>query len=217
MLDDVAVVAPPVSTNEVGWCLSLLLLLESGKSRPTGPCLFLRKCCARSALDGLMLASPMATEVQSHSFLKGLSAQQLETLSKIATRAQFKAGKPIFHQRETADRFYLIEQGHVSLDYGLPRKRHVQIQTIGPGEALGWSWLAEPYQWQFSATAIDDVTVSAFRVPDLREQCARDPKLGYAIMERIAQVLVGRLQATRHKLLVYVQRAGGDEDTQQVC
>jgi CRP/FNR family cyclic AMP-dependent transcriptional regulator len=164
-----------------------------------------------------MILSDMVSELASHSFLKGLSPEQLEALSKIATRAQFKAGKAIFHQRETADRFYLIEQGRVSLDYGLPRKGHVQIQTIGPGEALGWSWLAEPYQWQFSATAIDDVTVSSFRVSDLREQCARDPILGYAIMERIAQVLRERLQATRHKLLVYVERASGDEETQQVC
>jgi CRP/FNR family transcriptional regulator, cyclic AMP receptor protein len=164
-----------------------------------------------------MVVSDMAGELASHSFLKGLSPQQLEALSKIATRAQFEAGKAIFHQRETANRFYLVEQGRVSLDYGLPRKRHVQIQTIGPGEALGWSWLAEPYQWQFSATAIDDVTVSFFRVADLRQQCMRDPKLGYAIMERVAQVLMERLQATRHKLLVYAQRASGDEGTQQVC
>ncbi len=159
----------------------------------------------------------MASDVQSHSFLKGLSVQQLEALSKIATQAEFTAGKTIFRQRDAADRFYLIEKGRVGLDYGLPRKRHVQIQTIGPGEALGWSWLAKPYQWQFSATAIDDVTVSFFHVADLREQCARDPKLGYAIMERVAQVLMERLQATRHKLLVYVQRASGDEETQQVC
>jgi CRP-like cAMP-binding protein len=159
----------------------------------------------------------MAGELASHSFLKGLSSEQLGALSKIATRVQFKAGKPIFHQRETADRFYLIEEGRVSLDYALPRKRHVQIQTIGPGEPLGWSWLAAPYQWQFSATAIDDVTVRFFRVSDLRELCARDPKLGYAIMERIALVLRERLQATRHKLLVYVERASGDEETQQVC
>ena len=133
----------------------------------------------------------MASDVQSHSFLKGLSVQQLEALSKIATQAEFTAGKTIFRQRDAADRFYLIEKGRVGLDYGLPRKRHVQIQTIGPGEALGWSWLAKPYQWQFSATAIDDVTVSFFHVADLREQCARDPKLGYAIMERVAQSVNG--------------------------
>jgi CRP/FNR family cyclic AMP-dependent transcriptional regulator len=159
----------------------------------------------------------MASDLAGHSFLKGFSAKQIDALSKIATRLRFKAGKPIFRQRESANRFYLIERGRVSLDYELPRKRRVQIQAIGQGEALGWSWLAKPYQWQFSATAIDDVTLSYFRVLDLREQCLRDPALGYAIMERIANVLMGRLQATRHKLRVYVQRASGDEETQQVC
>ena len=84
----------------------------------------------------------MDMDVQLHSFLKDLSKPQLAALSKIAITAQFKAGKPIFLQGESADRFFLIEQGRVSLDYGLPRKRHVQIQTIGPGEALGQADMA---------------------------------------------------------------------------
>ena len=110
-----------------------------------------------------------------------------------------------------------MDAGRVTLAYELPRQRRVQIQEIGPGEALGWSWLAKPYKWQFSATAIDRVTVSVFRVADLRDLFARDPKLGYAMMERAAQALLGRLQATRHKLRLYVQRASGDENTQQIC
>lgn len=159
----------------------------------------------------------MARESGSHSFLSGLSPEQLDALAEIATQMQFKTGASILRQRETADRFYLIEHGRVSLDYELPRERQVQIQTLGPGDALGWSWLAEPYQWQFSATAKDDVTASVFRVADLHRLFTRDPALGYAIMERIARVLMERLQATRHKLLVYVQRASGDEGTQQIC
>jgi CRP/FNR family transcriptional regulator, cyclic AMP receptor protein len=159
----------------------------------------------------------MAIEPRSHSFLKGLSSEQLGALSRIAKRKQFKPGESTIRQRETADRYYLIEAGRVTLNYELPRQRHVQIQEIGPGEALGWSWLARPYKWQFSATAIDRVTVSVFRVADLRDLFARDPKLGYAMMERVAQALLERLQATRHKLRVYVQRASGDENTQQIC
>ena len=66
---------------------------------------------------------------------------------------------------------------------------------------------------EFSATALDRVTVRAFHVADLRELFARDPKMGYAMMERAAQALLERLQATRHKLRVYVKRASGDENT----
>ncbi len=104
----------------------------------------------------------------------------------------------------------------MSLDYDLPRQHLVKIQEIGPGEALGWSWLAPPNHWQFSATAIDSVTASVFPVEALRDLFARAPSLGYALMERTAQALLERLQATRHKLRVYVERASGDENTQQV-
>ncbi len=164
-----------------------------------------------------MVESAVASKANSHSFLKGLSAEQLGSLRRIASRQQHRPGEAILRQRETADRFYLIEGGFVSLDYELPRQQRVKIQEIGPGEALGWSWLAPPHKWQFSATAIDRVTVSVFRVADLRRLFRREPALGSLFMERAAQALLERLQATRHKLRVYVKRASGDENTKQVC
>ncbi len=159
----------------------------------------------------------MPSEAKSHSFLRGLSPGQLAALASIATRQRYRPGEAILRQREKADRFFLIENGHVSLDYELPRQKRVKIQEIGPGEALGWSWLTSPNKWHFSATAIDRVTASVFRAADLRELFKREPELGYGFMERAAQALLERLQATRHKLRVYVERASGDENTQQVC
>lgn len=158
----------------------------------------------------------MTREPESHFFLASLSAEQRATILKIATRMNFKSGEAILAQREPAHRFYLIESGRVSLDYELTPKKRVHIQEIGPGEALGWSWLAPPNKWQFSATAIERVTASVFSVADLRALFEREPSLGYAIMERVARVLLERLQATRHKLRVYIERASSDENAQQV-
>jgi CRP/FNR family transcriptional regulator, cyclic AMP receptor protein len=152
-----------------------------------------------------------------YSFLKALAPDQVEALSVIAKQVRFGPGESIFRQREGADGFYLIEKGEVSLEYELPGDRKVEIQTIGPGELLGLSWLFEPYRWQFSATAIKGVTANFFRSEDVREQCAQDPKLGYKLMEEVARVLNERLQATRHKLLVFVDRASNSEDARQVC
>ena len=151
-----------------------------------------------------------------HSLLKALAPDQVKALSAIATQVRFEPGESIFRQREVADGFYLIEEGEASLDYEVPDKTRVQIQTIGPGELLGLSWVFEPYRWQFSATAISGVTADFFRAVDVREQCARDPKLGYKLMEGIARVLTERLHATRHKLLVFVERASDNEDARQV-
>ena len=39
---------------------------------------------------------------------------------------------------------YLHDQGHA-------------VQTIGPGDALGWSWLFAPHRWHFTARAVESV------------------------------------------------------------
>ena len=156
-------------------------------------------------------------KVTTHSLLKALSPDQVEALSAIATQVRFEPGESIFRQREVADGFYLIEEGEASLEYEPPGKKRVKIQTIGPGELLGLSWLSEPYRWQFSATAISGVRANFFRAVDVREQCAQDPKLGSKLMEEIARGLTERLHATRHKLLVFVERASDSEDARQVC
>ena len=152
-----------------------------------------------------------------HSFLKAFAPDQAEVLSRLATQVEFRPGETIFSQRAVADGFYLIEKGEVSVEYEVPGKRKVQIQRIGPGELLGLSWLFEPYRWEFSATAISGGTAKFLRAVDVRKQCDQDPKLGYKLMEEVAKVLTERLQATRHKLLVFVERASENDDARQVC
>jgi len=152
-----------------------------------------------------------------HPFLEAFAPDQTETLSLLATQVRFARGESIFRQREAAEGFYLIETGEVGLEYELPGKRTVQIQKIGPGELLGLSWLFEPYRWEFSAIATSDVTANFLRAADVRKQCDQDPKLGYKLMEEVARVLNERLQATRHKLRVFVQRASDHDDGRQVC
>jgi CRP/FNR family cyclic AMP-dependent transcriptional regulator len=152
-----------------------------------------------------------------HPFLKTFAPEQTEILSLLATQVRFAQGESIFRQREAADGFYLIETGEVGLEYELPGKRTVLIQKIGPGELLGLSWLFEPYRWEFSATAISHVTANFLRAADVRKQCDQDPKLGSKLMEEVARVLNERLQATRHKLRVFVERASDDDDARQVC
>jgi CRP/FNR family cyclic AMP-dependent transcriptional regulator len=152
-----------------------------------------------------------------HPFLTALAPDQAEALSLLATQVEFRPGETIFRQRDEANGFYLIEKGEISLEYEIPGKRRVEIQRIGPGELLGLSWLFEPYRWEFSATAISGGTAKFLRAVDVRKQCDQDPKLGYKLMEGVARVLTERLQATRHKLLIFVERASDDDDARQVC
>jgi CRP/FNR family cyclic AMP-dependent transcriptional regulator len=77
----------------------------------------------------------------------------------------------------------------------------VVIGTVGTGEVLGWSWLFAPYYWMFEARAVTPVRAIFFYGSRLREQCETDHELGYQMMKRTSEVVIGRLQATRRRLL----------------
>jgi CRP-like cAMP-binding protein len=135
-------------------------------------------------------------------FLKGLIAQQLDTLMSNAMAVEFPADKLIFREGQLANRFFLILEGEVAVESsaGEENGNASLIQTVGAGGVLGWSWLFPPYFWHFDARAVTPVKAIFFYGTRLREQCENDHELGYELMKRMNAVVVERLQATRHRL-----------------
>jgi CRP-like cAMP-binding protein len=114
----------------------------------------------------------------------------------------FEKGCVIFHQGETAKRFYLLEEGKVELEAATKSGgRKVVAGIIGPQEVLGWSWLFEPYEWQFTARALTETRAIFFYGTVLRERCETDPALGFDPFKRMSKEMVKRLQAARKRLV----------------
>jgi CRP/FNR family transcriptional regulator, cyclic AMP receptor protein len=139
--------------------------------------------------------------LSAHPFLDGCTADQLTRLSSWAHRSQFHAGARIFSEGGRAEKFWLIREGHVTLDAHLPERGEVVIETLGPGSVLGWSWLFAPYRWHFGATAVEPTLTVELEAAGVRQLCDNDPVLGFDLMQRFMRVLVDRLQATRVRLL----------------
>ena len=139
--------------------------------------------------------------ISTHPFLAGMSPHQLRLLRDCAMPAHFNANEVLFREGDPANRFYLIESGRVAIESEVMGKPKALIQTIGPGEVLGWSWLFPPYFWNFDARALDPVEAIFLYGTPLREECESDHDLGYELMKRIAEVIMRRLQATRKKSL----------------
>ena len=72
-------------------------------------------------------------------FFKGLNAGQLQLLTKSAWEMQFEAGQTIFREGRPANRFYLILEGDVLLESEMADRSSIPIQTLGPGDDLGWA------------------------------------------------------------------------------
>jgi CRP-like cAMP-binding protein len=136
-----------------------------------------------------------------HPFLAGLPERFLTLLAWRATQQAWTAGHDLFLEGGVADRFWLIESGRVVLNLHVPGRGGIVVETLGPGQVLGWSWLFPPYRWHFGATAGERTEVIEFDAPSVRGLCDAEPELGYELCRRFMQVMVDRLQATRVRLL----------------
>jgi CRP/FNR family transcriptional regulator, cyclic AMP receptor protein len=134
-------------------------------------------------------------------FFEGVAPEVRTLLAGCASNVRFAEGERMFTEGEPAETFYVLRQGSVALEMFVPARGTAVIETIEAGEVLGWSWLFEPYRWHFDARALSLVRATAFDGACLRGKCDADPALGYDLMGRFAQVLIGRLQSTRLRLL----------------
>ena len=143
-------------------------------------------------LEELIAASPV---------FAGLSPAHLQLIAGCGANEHFSAGAQLFREGAPADRFFLIREGAVALEVDAPGRGALVIETLQRGEVVGWSWLFEPYLWQFDGRAVAPTRVVAFDGACLRGKCEADHELGFQLMRRFAASLIERLQATRLQLL----------------
>ena len=76
----------------------------------------------------------------------------------------------------------------------------IVIQTLGPGDELGWSWLIRSSNLLLSARALEPTRTIFFYGTHLRKQCEQDHELGYQLMKRIAEVATRCVRAMQQCL-----------------
>jgi len=136
-----------------------------------------------------------------HPFLHGMDERQVQVLLQSATEEQFHAGQIIFREGDPANRFYLIESGSVAVEAAAATCGVVRVQTLSAGDVLGWSWLFPPFAWHFQARALERTRALCCDGALLLVNAEEHPLFGYALMKRIAQILIQRLQSTRNRLV----------------
>lgn len=142
-----------------------------------------------------------AAALAAHPMLHGMSTDYLAVLAGSASDVAFPAGHRLFEEGGSADHFWLLQSGSVALDLHVPGQGRVQIDTVGLGELLGWSWRFPPYRWAVGAVAASPVGAFEFNAQAVRASCASEPEFGHEVTERLAHVLAKRLQSTRVRLI----------------
>lgn len=148
-----------------------------------------------------MNATDVLNSLAAHPFCHGLSDAALQQLANLARVQDFSAGSLLVQESQPATSFILIQSGRASIEIHSPRRGSIPIQSLGPGEVIGWSWLVPPHEWHFDARALEPVQAIVLDGSELRQLCQTNHEIGGQVYQRLLRVLAGRLSATRLQLL----------------
>jgi len=142
-----------------------------------------------------------AAELAEHAFATGLTAAQLDRVAALAVTVELSAGRRLFDEGGQASTLWLIRSGRIALDLAVPGRRRLIVETLGPGDELGLSWLLPAAQWQFGAVAQLPTTAFELSSAALVAICEADHELGYQLTRRLLTTAISRLQAARIRIL----------------
>ena len=133
--------------------------------------------------------------------LTALPPHQRERLMELARETSFPEDTRIFEAGGTADCFWVIRSGAVTLDQQVSPLQRITVASLGAGDLLGWSWLFPPYRWDFGAEAFSPVRAYEFEAAAVLRLCDEDTALGLTLVRYVAEILAHRLEMTRGQLM----------------
>lgn len=135
--------------------------------------------------------------LRKHDFLREMSAEHAKVLVGCTSNVRFAAGDYLMHEGRQANVFYLLRAGRISLETNVPGRGPLEMESLGPGDVLGLSWLVPPYREHLDARALEPVVALAMDGKCLRDKCDADHDLGYAVLRRMFELAYHRLMRVR--------------------
>jgi CRP-like cAMP-binding protein len=147
-------------------------------------------------------------ELALHPAVVDLPGVWLRRLADSATSVTLPRWARLAREGSPADRFWLLLDGTVVLDFRIPGRGNLPVGRVRAGDLLGWSWLIRPYRWTTGAAVVEQCRAIELRASPVRELIAEDPAFGAALTARVLAGATERLQVIRQRLAVIGPPAG---------
>ncbi|MBI5190507.1 MAG: cyclic nucleotide-binding domain-containing protein [Nitrospirae bacterium] len=134
----------------------------------------------------------------------GLTEFEMMEVARVCDTHDYPAGSMVFRENDDADKLYVLLEGRVAIQFELGRHQDAVVHTATGGQAFGWSALVQPYRFTASARCMDDSKILTVDREGLRGLLAEDCHIGFIIMEKLAELISGRLRETRIQLISMV-------------
>lgn len=136
----------------------------------------------------------IAVRLAEHPFCAAMDADHIGAIAGFTTETTLPANSFVFRFGREATTLYLLVDGDISLEIADPGREAIVMETLSPGDMLGWSWLFPPQRWHHDARARTDVTVLGVDASGLRAMMDDDPAFGRELALCIGGLVVDRLE-----------------------
>jgi len=141
------------------------------------------------------LTLPKGILLRDHRFVRGLTAEQIDTLAAHATAVTFEENAVVLVDGRRSAAFYFLVSGSAAIELRATRYA-VCVQALGPGDVFGWSALLDHQDTLFAVRARERMVALRIEGESLKTLCRTDPQLGGEILRRTLHVVAGRVRAT---------------------
>lgn len=139
--------------------------------------------------------------ISANRFFAGMKEDHLDFLVKNARLTHADSGEVLFRQGQPAKSFYLMLDGAVTVGVPAIQGPGLPLQELIGGQMIGWSWLIEPYRWDFQASVISTAELIEFNGEAILEHCEEDNTFGYDLFKRFTGLMSERLTSARRKMM----------------
>jgi CRP/FNR family cyclic AMP-dependent transcriptional regulator len=133
-----------------------------------------------------------ADRIRNVEIFQGLEDEELKIIGQFCQELQVPEKNQLCEEGTRADRLFILEEGTVSVRF----EKGASFEIHGPGKILGWSFLVPPSRYTASAVTVTPSRLQVIKSPDFYELVHKDSRMGLKIMDRLAQVVSGRLKAS---------------------
>ncbi len=133
-------------------------------------------------------------------FFRGLTREQLDLILPLFAPFSAAGGVTIFRQGEEASHLYLIENGSVTIQYKPYDGPVITLSHLRAGDIFGWSSVVGAHTYTSDAITTTAVDALRLRGSDLVQLCREHPAAGYAVLDKLAEVVSPRWTYARQQV-----------------
>lgn len=143
----------------------------------------------------------MIDELKKAAFFTTFDDQALADIGAFCRKLVFETGQCVFDRDDEGRDVFLVLKGRVRQGFEVSPGTTVFFTTAEPGALIGLSALVPPRVHNMRATASEKSEVLAIDADKLLGYLEGHPRFGFTFMEKVAQVVMQRLNNARLQVI----------------